>query len=388
MAGDAGSRPASGGVKVGEALPRVLCVDDEPNVLDGLKRQLRRKFDVETATSGAEGLSAMQTRGPFTVVVSDMRMPQMDGSQFLSAARELAPDTVRLLLTGYADIEAAIRAVNEGSIFRFLSKPCPAELLSSALDAAVEQHRLRLAEKELLERTLRGSIDALGEVLSLASPLAFGRARRIQRTAVDLARALEIEEVWQIEVAAILSQLGAVTLPDETLERWEHGQPLTAEEQEMIARFPALADKLLGHIPRIEGVREIIAQATKATVDARAPLTAKVLRLAVDFDALVARGARPGEAAGLLESRTGYDPTAIAALRSILGESQQVQTLREIPIGSLTNGMTLDQDLRTVQGTLLVARGHVVGESLLLRLRNLGARQQLPETVRVLVSGR
>jgi response regulator RpfG family c-di-GMP phosphodiesterase len=377
-------------VKVGEALPKVLCVDDEPNVLDGLKRQLRRKFEVETATSGAEALTLLTSRGPFTAVVSDMRMPQMDGSQFLSAARTVAPDTVRLLLTGYADIEAAIRAVNEGSIFRFLSKPCPAELLSSALDAAVEQHRLRLAEKELLERTLRGSIDALGEVLSLASPLAFGRARRIQRTAVELAQSIGITEVWQIEVATILSQLGAVTLPHETLERWEQGQTLSAEEQEMIARFPALADKMLGHIPRIEAVREIISAATRPIAqerEGRTPLAARVLRLAIDFDALVTAGTTPVDAASLLESRGSYEAKAVAALRGLVGASQQGQKLREIPIGLLTTGMILDQDLRTHQGTLLVARGHVVGESLLLRLRNLGARQQLPDTVRV-ISGR
>ncbi len=369
---------------MGEALPKVLCVDDEPNVLDGLKRQLRRKFDVETATSGAEGLAMLAKHGPFTVVVSDMRMPQMDGSQFLSAARAQSPDTVRLLLTGYADIEAAIRAVNEGSIFRFLSKPCPSELLSSALDAAVEQHRLRMAEKELLERTLRGSIDALAEVLSLASPLAFGRARRIQRTAVELAHTLGIVEIWQIEVAAILSQLGAVTLPHDTLERWQQGQSLATEEQEMIARFPALADKLLGHIPRIDGVREIISMANKPLSGDRAPLAAKVLRVAIDFDALVIAGTRPNDAATILETRGGHDAMVITGLRSLVGESQQGKQLREIPIGMLTTGMTLDQDLRTLQGTLLVARGHLVGESLLLRLRNLGARQQLPDLVRVI----
>ncbi len=134
--------------------PRVLCVDDEPQVLAGLGQALRRRFDVTTAEGGLEGLRALTQAGPFTVVVSDFRMPGMNGAEFLRRVRNVAPDTIRILLTGQASLEDTISAVNEGYIFRFLGKPCPTPDLIKALDAAVEQARLVTRDRELLESKL------------------------------------------------------------------------------------------------------------------------------------------------------------------------------------------------------------------------------------------
>src|SRR5687768_872607 len=106
-------------------LPVVLCVDDEPQVLAGLSVSLRRRYEILTATSGAEALAVLARRPDVAVVVSDMRMPGMDGAAFLAKAKEIAPDAVRVLLTGYSEIDAAMNAVNQGQIFRFLTKPCP-----------------------------------------------------------------------------------------------------------------------------------------------------------------------------------------------------------------------------------------------------------------------
>jgi C4-dicarboxylate-specific signal transduction histidine kinase len=131
--------------------PKILFVDDEPSILEGLAIHVRRKFQVSTATSGTEGLQKLKREGPFSIVVSDMRMPEMDGSAFLRQVRLTAPDTIRMLLTGYADLESAMNAVNEGYIFRFLTKPCDPKPLHKALDAALEQRRLVSADKILLE---------------------------------------------------------------------------------------------------------------------------------------------------------------------------------------------------------------------------------------------
>ncbi|HYU15650.1 MAG TPA: response regulator, partial [Candidatus Acidoferrum sp.] len=127
--------------------PRILCVDDEPNVLEGLSLHLRRRHEVWTATSGADALALLARDGPPEVIISDMRMPGMDGAVFLSKARQLYPETVRLLLTGQTDLMSAVSAVNQGQIFRFLSKPCPAPFMVQAVTAAVEQHRLIQAER-------------------------------------------------------------------------------------------------------------------------------------------------------------------------------------------------------------------------------------------------
>src|SRR5690349_20120797 len=163
------------------AKPALLCVDDEPLVLEGLTLHLRRAFTVTTATSGAAGLEILKDKGPFAVVMSDMRMPGMNGAEFLSKVREQWPDTVRVLLTGQSDLQSAVAAVNDGQIFRFLTKPCPPELLLGALGAASRQHDLLIGERVLLEQTLHGSIKMLTDVLSLANPVAFGRANRAKR---------------------------------------------------------------------------------------------------------------------------------------------------------------------------------------------------------------
>jgi EAL domain-containing protein (putative c-di-GMP-specific phosphodiesterase class I)/CheY-like chemotaxis protein len=130
--------------------PRILLVADEPAILAGLRRQLRSQYDVVTATNGATALELLQNDGPFAVVVSDMRMPVMDGATFLAGARAASRDTVRILLTGQADIDAAVAAVNRGQIFRFLSKPCPVASLQECLREAVDEHRLSQARTEIL----------------------------------------------------------------------------------------------------------------------------------------------------------------------------------------------------------------------------------------------
>ena len=102
----------------------ILCVDDDPNILEAYRRQLRKEFRVETAIGPEEGCRKIESSGPYAVVVSDLQMPNMNGIQFLTKVREQSPDTVRMLLTGNADLNAAVEAVNQGQIFRFLTKPC------------------------------------------------------------------------------------------------------------------------------------------------------------------------------------------------------------------------------------------------------------------------
>jgi len=131
---------------------KILFVDDEPPVLDGYKRMLYKDFKVETAVGGEQGLAAIQEHGPFAVVISDMRMPGMNGAEFLAQVRQKVPDTVRMLLTGYADLNAAIDAVNRGNIFRFLTKPCEKDVLAGAIHLGVEQYRSVTAEKELAQK--------------------------------------------------------------------------------------------------------------------------------------------------------------------------------------------------------------------------------------------
>ncbi len=189
-------------------LPKILLVDDEEHVLSGYKRNLRNNFDVETADSGQLGLKKVKNEGPFAVVISDFKMPEMNGNQFLKGVKTIAPDTVRMMLTGYADLSSTIDAVNDGNIFRLLTKPCPLEKLIASINDGVRQYDLISTEKTLLDKTLKGTIKMLIEILSVVNPIAFSRASRFQKFVPQISNLLNIKNVWELEIATLLSQIG------------------------------------------------------------------------------------------------------------------------------------------------------------------------------------
>lgn len=374
--------------------PRILCVDDEAQVLEGLTLNLRRGFAVQTALGGKQGLALFEsTPGGFAVVISDMRMPQMTGAAFLAAVRLKWPDTTRMLLTGHSDIDAAIMAVNEGQIFRFLHKPCPAEKLLEAVSAAVEQNRLVNAEKVLLEQTLHGSIKALTDILSIQNPLAFGRATRAKVHVAALAAEIALRDRWAVEVAAMLSSIGTVTLPLDTIEKVYESRPLSPSEQAMVKRLPAVTEQLLANIPRLESVREILLSKELrfdgeggGKKGADIPQGARMLKIALDYDVLEAQGASATVALDTLRGRKGvYDPDLLAAFASVLGGQQAQAVIQELPLGRLRAGMIFLEDVRTVAGGLLVAHGHEVTASLIERIRNFSRNVSVKEPLRVQV---
>ncbi|MFH1810620.1 MAG: HD domain-containing phosphohydrolase [Pseudomonadota bacterium] len=351
--------------------PAILCVDDEPELLAGLGLHLRRHYTLSTATSGAQGLQLLTEQGPYAVVMSDMRMPGMNGAEFLAAVRQRAPETVRMLLTGHADMESAISAVNEGQIFRFLTKPCPPASVLAAFEAAHRQYQLVTAEKVLLEQTLHGSIQALSAVLALSNPVVFGRASRIKKSAAALVRALGLADAWQIEVAAMLSPLGTIILPAETLEKHLAGQPLTVDEQAMVERMPAVVEDLLAHIPRLEEVRAILADLSLARAGKLEVCEgAAVLAIAADFDDLESRGQSAPRALDALQERARFYRPELLARFVQVQRAAQAGKVRQIEVSGLKVGQVLAQEVRSTGGVLLVARGFEITPGVVERLKN------------------
>jgi response regulator RpfG family c-di-GMP phosphodiesterase len=374
---------------------RILCVDDEPNVLDGLRRSLRRSYDVVVALGGEAGIQALHQQGPFAVVISDQRMPGVDGVAFLEHVHQRFPDTIRILLTGFTHVDAAIAAVNRGAVFRFLTKPCPQEVLESAIAAGVEQHRLVTAERVLLEQTLHGSIRALTDVLALVHPAGFGRAARAKSLAADLVANLGYLGGWQIEIAAMLSQIGTVTLPSELVEKHYGGKPLMHAERAAVERLPRIAGDLVANIPRMEEVRDILydlglrydgvgTQPGRPVGDA-IPWQSRLLRLVLDLDLLESQGMQRTAALAVLRDRQGwYDPALYEALVSLHGEGDSERQVLELELGAIRPGMVFAEDVHSTTGILLIARGQEVSERLVERVRNLLHLVERRQLVRVL----
>ena len=275
-----------------------------------------------------------------------MRMPVMSGSAFLDQARRISPNAVRLLLTGYSDVDAAIRAVNDGQLFRFLTKPCPPDELLRACAAALGQHRLLVAEHVLLAQTLRGAIKALTDVLALTNPAAFGRGTRLKTGVGLLAQQIGMTDAWEVEIAALLLQLGAVTLPDATAEKLYSGAALSPEEQKMVAGVPRATERIIGHIPRMEGVLQVLK-------DVAPPLRRRRRPRAVARRSHAAHRPRPRRArvarrhAGArrwttMRARSGtYDPQLLKDYARALGLTREVEDAIDVRIESLRVGHDL-----------------------------------------------
>ncbi len=359
--------------------PRILCVDDEPQVLEGLKDVLRRSFDVRVASSGADGLALLKAqRDEVAVVISDMRMPEMPGSAFLREARRVAPLAVRMLLTGYADTDMAVKAVNDGQIFRFLTKPCERDELLQACAGAVWQHRLQKTERELLEQTLRGAVSALTDILALASPAVFGQGARLRKLVAEFAGSTGFEDAWEIEVAAMLAQVGAITLPGETAERLYSGVSLRPDELAMVARVPAATQRILANIPRLDGVLQVLANYERRfdsiERDGMLPVGARMLKIASDFLALEREDRSGRLALDTMLGRPGcYDPALLDAFACTVGIIGTGMRVTEVAVHELREGMTLAGDARSSAGQLLIAHGNPVTPELIERLRNLPA---------------
>lgn len=361
------------------AIHRVLFVDDEPNILEAVRRSIRGPYEIVTALGGEEGLRRVDQGPPFTVVVSDLRMPVVDGMLLLKHVRERAPETIRILLTGHADTDAAIAAVNDGQLFRFLTKPCPGSVMRSALAAAMEQHRLITAERVLLQQTLRGSIRALAEMISLVHPQVSAHTSRVRRLVVELGTRMQAEDLWRIEVATLLAHLGWVTLPPATVAKLHLGAELAAGEDVIVRRVPEIAAQLLANIPRMEEVQSILmyqnagydgqGSPVPSVIGERIPLGARLLKAATDFDMLESRGLSAAEALVAMQARAAtYDPNVLKALQEMQQGLTITGVVRQMAVAEVLPGMVFAQDVVDTHGTLLVARGQEASENLLRHL--------------------
>ena len=367
---------------------QILIVDDDPNILNAFRRQLRKKFNLDFAEGGTIGIEKIEQHGPYAVVVSDMQMPEVNGLEFLCQVRERHPNTVRMMLTGNADQKTATDAVNEGQIFRFINKPCPSEELSTILSAGLEQHRLIEAEQELLSKTLNGSIELMTDVLSMVNPVAFGRSNRVREIIRKMGSQLNYSNSWRLEIAAALCQIGTVTIPADVLEKSYAGEALEPKDQALIDGHPVVAANLVSRIPRLEEVGTIIKLATAKDSDSEIKElddsiveSAKLLELVLTFDALT-KNYEPSDAlakAAEIPKFTGKSEW-LSALAQAATESFEVWS---VDVNELNTKMILDRDVRTASGLLLVTQGQQITESMIKRLRNYFEREGLDTKIMV-----
>lgn len=406
---------------------RILCVDDEPNILSSLRRLLRpHGYQVVVANSGKEGLEVLKQES-IDLVISDMRMPEMNGAEFLRQARQHWPDTVRLLLTGYSDVQSIIEAINQGEIYRYITKPWDENDILLIVRQALERQQLqrekqrleRLTqeqneqlrelnaslEQRVLERTsdlrktheqLVGaneklknnfltSIKVFASVVEMRGGQLAGRSRRVADLARRIARQMKLDGrvVQEIFIAALLADIGKLSLSDDLLRTPR--QMMSAQELGEFARHISRAEQLLMPLVDLQEAVTML-RSQHERFDGRGfphklqgqeiPLGARIISVAGDFDglqhgALQQKHFSTEEAAFRIRQSSGgaYDPEVVAAFDIVIsGRAEEART-EDIDFRRLTPGMVLANDLVTREGLLILPADFVIDEHMVERLR-------------------
>jgi response regulator RpfG family c-di-GMP phosphodiesterase len=319
----------------------------------------------------------IKAEGPFAVVVSDQNMPGVDGIKLLGHISKKAPSTTRIMLTGNNDQKTAMNAVNDGRIFRFVTKPCDSERLSAVIEEGIAHHQTVVAERELLEQTLSGSVKMLVDIIAVSRPRAHLRASMIQRWARRVNKALDATPSLEQGISAMLCTLGYLTLPDSLADRYFGGADLSPAEKASVNEAAAMARDLVLNIPRMEGIAEAIYYCRKGydgsgfPEDDRKgediPVAARVLCALIDL-AEISVDETPSFVRCMEELEANaprYDPNVLEVMRQVLGGDQHFAGSPNadeisVPILQLLAGDILAADIRDAEDRLLLAAGSLL----------------------------
>lgn len=398
----------------------IMIVDDEHNILRALERIFNRDgLKVVTATSGEEGLNICRGNGDIAVVISDHRMPGMDGVEFLQRFMDLSPNTIRFMLTGYADTGAVMNAINKGEVYRFITKPWDDENLKALVRGALEKYRAaersrRLASaiskqySRMLELNQNLGLEIAGkqknisenfvkfaelcaDMVALRDKSSAEHCKRVADLAKRLSMSLQVDEtdVETIWAAALLHNVGIIGAPSELLAKKE--DMLSLGEQALLRKKTVISNELLG---KIEALNKPVSLLIKNYVESylsggyfgnaaenEVCSGAKIIAVCKAYDKLTYR-TRPLshlEALDKIKSDAKYDPAIVDAFTELVNQSEseslaenliEGHRVAKVDLFDLRSGMVLMADLVTTKGTLLLVKDTVLSEALIEKITN------------------
>lgn len=375
--------------------PKILIVDDDEHLLRALQRTLGRKYDIITCAFAKEAVKLLKVHH-FTVIISDMMMPEIKGSEFLAIAKEKSPDSIRILLTGESSLADSIDAVNHGQIFRFLTKPCSTEDLTSAIDASIRQVELLNVEQEVLEETLKGAVSLMVDIICMVRPEIFTHSLNIRKKAIVIAKAMKYPKLWEVEIASLLSHLGCVTIDDTIIKKRFNNEDMSPSEWDIFYSHIDIGSKLIGKIPRLQNLSSGLLYLEKEfggggypkDTELKGfdiPLLGRILKAAHEYTIGVNSLQSHDYSVARIQGESGLvDPDINRFLQS---EGPNVQIYLEpktIEVQDVTSGMVLNQDL--YQGDiLLLSKNHEVTDTMRLCIRKLWESKKISGTVNILL---
>lgn len=364
-------------------MEKVLFVDDDVNILKAFQRSFRKKYNFMIAEDPEKAIYVIKEHGPFTVIVSDMKMPKMDGASFLGRLKSVCPNSIRIMLTGNSDLQTAVEAVNKGEVFRFHNKPCSSDELAVSIDAAIDQFYLHKGELDILENTVTGCLQLLADIVD-ASHSRLVDDDMLREGVRHICDKLHIAFDWQMDVACSLMQMGAVTLPAKLFAANKERIVLSPEDIDMIFSVPAISAGLIEHIPRLLPISRLLNHTQNGQEDVRSSI------LTVVYAALVPLAVTTQEERwGLAIQHYGdFDVSAVHAFEAWEQQHNGTQVNFEemsAMIKELRVGHVLCEHVEMEGDKVLVAAGTKLTPMLLKRIVNFSRLHTLKEPIKVKV---
>ena len=350
----------------------VLFVDDDPNILKAIKRNLYGKYNVCVADSVHDAVELLE-KNLFPVVFSDMKMPQMSGADFLIMVKEKNPDSVRVLLTGESDLADAIKAINESDIYKILLKPCSPESICTTINSALKLYHANKLEEILMDKSLKGFVLIVLDLLKTISPEVFKRSTDITKIFKSPRTKFELKEPWSFEVTCLLMYLGSIHL-----RIYNFDQIYGTENMVKVIRKSA---SLLVQVPKFEAVynnlNDLADYYSKSTVINKLDSDSKILKLIVDYHSLVK------DSNVKQKLRLMYSKEIIAQLPSLFGKKAQEKAARELKAGEIKAGMVTADDILSKSGSIILFKGETITEQHVSTLMIFSEKEYLIEPLKI-----
>ncbi len=358
---------------------RVLLVDDDAYLLNAFRRQLRGVYNLETCVSPEEALEKLKSSNDIQVVVSDMQMPTMSGLEFLKQCRVVAPFVIRIMLTGNADQATVINAINDGAVFRFLLKPCESVDLIRTLADAMKAYQEAAAERDAVADTQCSALKLITDVVSSVRPLTFKHSMESRKLASEVAKEMALSDYRMIELAAMLSYFGSISLPEELFNRYLNASPLSVKEKCEIEKFVEFGRMMIGTFPSFDDAEKLIAYQLKSP-SALPPIGSRVIRAVNDYLRLSRSMNRRDAIKSLKDQPAIYDADIVEVLEKIMARRFKEV---EVTIADLKPGNILVQPIRTRDGLILVEAMQQLTWRILERLRGIIESNRISPTEKV-----
>ena len=372
----------------------VLMVDDNEVNVDILVDTLGDIYDVSVAMDGLAALEAVAENPP-DLILLDVMMPEMDGYEVcekLKANKKTRGIPV-IFVTAKIEVEDEIKGFQVGAV-DYITKPLSPPVVTARVETHLKLRNSELHLKELLEKTLGGTVKMLTDMLSVANPSAFSRASRISRHVKKMTESLHMGHIWQIRMAAMLSQIGCMTLSTDTMDRIHRGEDVSIEEMAAFNRHPAVGYELIRRIPNLKDVAEIMvrqqALQTKTDMGDKTPdlilMGSRMLKLAIDYEKKIFEGKSASEALTILRSdKMEYGLELFEVFSTIIDADAATTPIRHLFVRELNPGMIINKDIITKKGKLLIGAGTEVTLPVFETLSNFSKTGFVEEPFEVLI---